>query len=236
MAIHFIDKETKDRSAPSPNTINKHPLEARMNIGTHAQQFNGGVSDNPAFIYSKDAKTLVNDGFNDRVILGQQVDGSYGLVVSKAGFNADPTDPAGLIFNSSQDVFKIVQVGQVTIDPFDALAGTTTTGQAMAVYDSDSDSSPIVLGFTILAASNGLYLWQGPSPESILSDPSTSPIGFDVYVGFNTIVAPGSIIDGRPQVEIDFNATVANSTGSDITGITYDIKYYILVETASQDV
>lgn len=89
MAIHNKDSGTKDRSIPVINTVNKQPIDTRMNLGTHSQQFNGGVTTNPAYIYSKDAKTLVNDGYNDRIILGLLPDGTYGIAVSVPGIDVE---------------------------------------------------------------------------------------------------------------------------------------------------
>jgi hypothetical protein len=73
--------------------------------------------------------TLVNDGNNDRILLGFQKDGfgtgvDYGLKISKDGEDVKTASNDNLIFNSAQNVFKIVGAGTMTVNK----AGGSETG------------------------------------------------------------------------------------------------------------
>ena len=59
-----------------------------------------------------------------RVIEGLLPDGTYGMWVSKPGVNVTTTTTTGLIFNSNQDVFKIVQSGILTMPNTTANTGS----------------------------------------------------------------------------------------------------------------
>jgi hypothetical protein len=62
----------------------------------------------------KDAQLLVNDGANDRVLVGQRADGSYGIDVSKTGFDIS-SGASNLVMSSSFNMFKIVATGTSTV-------------------------------------------------------------------------------------------------------------------------
>lgn len=179
-----------------------------------------------------DRLLFVGDDGISKMLIGPRLDGELAVELAQAGSNVLTAADASLIFSSRFDSFKIVQTDQVTIAPFNVPANTNGNGSITATYDSPSIDSPIVLAFTNSLPSGGLFLWQGVSPESTLSAPTSSPMGFTVYTRFDTIVSPGVIIGGRPQVQLSFQATVRNATGSAINGITYEIIYFVLVETA----
>jgi hypothetical protein len=174
-----------------------------------------------------------NDGLA-QLLIGLRSDGQLAVDAAPPGVDVLTAGDIDLAFSSRFKSFKIAEVGSVTIAPFNVPAHSSAVGSAQAVYDSQSMESPIVLAFTDSLPSNGLYLWQGISPESSLSAP-TGPMGFDVFIRFDSYVVPGTVISGDPvpKVGLTFNATVRNATVSPINGITYDIKYYVLVETAS---
>jgi len=67
-------------------------------------------------IYKNDySTTTYYDTTNSRVALGLLPDGTYGLQVSKPGYNVTDNNNNNLIFNSAQNVFKIVKTDTITI-------------------------------------------------------------------------------------------------------------------------
>lgn len=82
---------------------------------------------------SANQRIVVNDGNNLRVIFGRTGTGpnDWGLEVSKPGFNVDTATDAELLFNSSQDIFKIV-------DKFSGnFSVTSTSSQTTALVEID---------------------------------------------------------------------------------------------------
>lgn len=75
---------------------------------------------------------LINDGTNDRVLIGFQKGGfgtkDLGIKVSKEGYDVKTATDDQLIFNSSQNVFKVALTGSQTVTGSSALVyGTPQT-------------------------------------------------------------------------------------------------------------
>lgn len=86
-----------------------------------------------AYVKTKDAQIVVNNGTVDSISIGRQSDQTFGMrtsdgtntrlsiasdgtiKISKVGFDANTTGDANLIFNSSQNMFKIVATGTTSI-------------------------------------------------------------------------------------------------------------------------
>lgn len=221
MSIHDVDVHSADRSSPEPNTgAAKIQPGFRMNLGTAAVQYNGGaVTSTPGFINSKDARTLVNDGSNDRVILGRQADNSYGLIVSKPGFDADPSSPDNLIFNSDQDAFKIALAGEHVMSTY-SIAGTS--GEWIKSGNSSPDTIVHNLGFIpavlCFVDFGGQYTLM---PATFTQVGSTAAIYWEHV--FANVDATNLYLGSQTY---SFGAASA-------TGGSYSIKYYLLQETAN---
>lgn len=161
------------------------------------------------------AQQVVNDGTTNRVLLGNTV-GDWGLKVSKPGFDVTTATNEQLIFNSSQNVFKIVQgPKQVTV----TCAAGSTIGNASVAHGLE--------GFV-------------PIPMGFLNGASISTVGSNLSLplpsfGTATIDTTNHVIDFGTWLfvtadETYFHATVLNSTGS---AVSYIVTYYLLQESAS---
>ena len=112
MALHDVDPNTTNRIEPMPQASDQSPT--RSSDGTTAIT-NKQDASSGAYVSTRDASVKVNDGTVNRVSLGLLSDGSYGLKVSPENVDVLTADDSELIFNSSQNVFKIVLTDTVTL-------------------------------------------------------------------------------------------------------------------------
>lgn len=120
-----------------------------------------------------------------RVLIGKGADGFYGLKVSKPTFDVYTAEDDELVFNSSQNVFKIVQTGVGTLPSVAAASsGSQSSSEldidtevesdtpliAMAFYESgDSESIPLPFLSSMPGPTFGGYIAQRVSLQSYLS-------------------------------------------------------------------
>ena len=136
MALHDVDYNNELRTAPMPD--NHDVASERKADGTTAITQKVGTKAG-AFVTTKDASILVNDGTTNVVQLGTLGStGQYGLKVAKSGFDVTSTGNSNLIFNSNQNVFKIVRKAKVNIKSglisYPAGAGAVNIGTAYFDY------------------------------------------------------------------------------------------------------
>ncbi len=201
MAIHSIDNKTEG--------VQDQMQQVREGLGT--------VSISPViegqsqgYVTTKDAQILANDGTYNRVAIGQRSDGTYGIKVSKSGYDALTADNTNLIMNSDFNNLKVYMTGSVTLTPTaygSAGTATTTVTTGLGYY-------PIIVGSVTL-------------PAAYSNDTMAFPLH---YVGWSGTT--NSVI-----TTVDYYATSANTF--DISAISsFDInspitvKYYVLVESA----
>lgn len=148
-----------------------------------------------------------------RVLLGKGADGFYGLKVSQPNFDVFTAEDDELIFNSGQNVFKIVKVGTFTM--------SKDASDNYNVTDADVDPS--------------LYHNLGFAPGIVAFwyfDPYYFPDPFfqvNRTSGALDLHLRASVDDTRVIGEI-----VAPTDGTDYAGAaSYTCKYYLLQETAS---
>lgn len=190
--------------------VNKNPpiiLDPSMDDGHRLTFINQNFH---SLADSLDPFTL-SDGSNDRLLIGKDSVGNYVVKVSQAGFDAFDATDAQLVFNSSQDIFKIVGTGSTTFD----ITGTT---QNISIAHGLS-FTPIVFA-TVDASFSGVSQGLTPAPSLVLATNSS--------VGGNYIISAFCQIRGSDATNIKFFVGV-------LTGIRYNgtINYYILQETAN---
>lgn len=161
--------------------------------------------------------TVVGDGTNNRVLLGFQKDGfgtglDYGLKVSKAGFDVATATAAQLIFNSSQDVFKIV-----------------SSGTASIVISSTGEHS-----YEVQVAHGLAYI---PLAIAFVLDPTQSTYNAMPYNITTIASSPFSFVASILSAALFVNSTylsftIETTSSQDPRG-TWTFKYYILQETAN---
>lgn len=182
-----------------------------------------------AYVKTKDAQIVVNNGTVDSISLGRQSDQTYGMrtsdgtntrlsiasdgtiKISKAGFDASTTTDANLIFNSNQNMFKIVLSGTATLS-YDGVVTTYVTiphnlgiipiVMAYVKFPNDANFSPMAgqyVPMPVYQLRTGL-----PAVQCIQSADSTN-----VYLRVHDVYAT------VPSPEV------------------YTFRYYIMQETAN---
>lgn len=163
-------------------------------------------------VYKDDFSTKTYfDQTNSRMIEGLLPDGNYGLWVSKPGFNVTTATENELIFNSTNNIFKIVSTGTANI--IGAGFGLTST-----TVSHSQPQIPIIFAFVTITGV-GIGLTAG----HIL------PYNYWIFSGPG-IVSQFLVDYQVNKTSIDFNMYDSDGTW---TGANADIRYYIVQETAA---
>lgn len=139
MSLHDVDKDSLDRGAPQTNSsdvLDDASVKAHKTISSHYKTDadtttsrlqmtnkqiigNTGTADVVKYGVQSDNKFALK--FLDPATgvgiarFGQFADGTTALKVAKPTFEVDTTADANLIFNSNQNMFKIVATGTTTV-------------------------------------------------------------------------------------------------------------------------
>lgn len=114
MGLWDTDKKNDGRDSPSLNQADA--LVQRMANGTVSVHPKTDATGSAAFTQTSNGRMLVNDGTNNRVVVGALPDGTFGMKVSQPGIDVTTATNDKLVFNSGQDVFKIVSKGTATVN------------------------------------------------------------------------------------------------------------------------
>lgn len=90
MALHDVDKNSLGRSNPTPNAHGKIIPEAIKAHSTVSTSYSLDDSSDPTYaarIQMLNNSIVVYDGSNQRIIFGVLPDGTYGMAISKPGYN-----------------------------------------------------------------------------------------------------------------------------------------------------
>lgn len=223
MALHDIDKQSDDRANPTPNADdNILKRSSHETVGTTYRRTGSNVKPTLVMqqgaIQSYDANNLINVFFGYKPSLNTT---RPVLRVAKDGFDATTTTNDNLIFNSENNVFKIVQSGTATIAvPTPFTSGSTLT----AAVAHNLGIKPAFTAFVDIPIGDGSASLQGKLtsvPATLLALAGT----------------PGSVTI-RAVADVDttnINFRVENTAGVGITGVNgnWVFKYYLLQETAN---
>jgi hypothetical protein len=177
------------------------------------------------FTNDYDTETFYDKSGNARVILGKLPDSSYGMWVSAPGVNAasvNPNVPGQLVFNSNNDIFKILLSGSgsVTVGTTEFQTYTTTIAHNLGY-------TPIVMGFVSAQVTLSGPVGQVQCPYWFVEEyvpGGGGPDGrFDMVV--NTYV-------NADNTNIYLNALAGAVDFYTQYQVTYNFKYYVLQETA----
>jgi hypothetical protein len=152
-------------------------------------------------------RLIVSDGTNNVALFGYDAAGNIVVKVAKAGYNADTATNDQLVFNSSQNTFKIAYTGSLTLNSRGAATGAVP----------DTVSYTHNLGYT-------------PAVTAFISYGSTYlPLPFTLYN-----LTTGAI-RCRLYTQVDSSTvTFIYQEWSGTEGVTaFPIKFYLLQETAS---
>jgi hypothetical protein len=144
------------------------------------------------------------------IAIGVQRDGTSRIRISQPGIDVTAATDSQLSFNSAQDVFKVVKTGTFTV----SCAANTT--QTFTVAHGQT-GTPIIMA----------YLETGSGTFFLPTTLSTTRNDIDGHVYYNVFI----------EVYVDatnINARFFNATASaaPLTG-TYNVRYYVLQETAA---
>lgn len=186
------------------------------NLDTVVGQINQNIAQ---LKVDEQTKIVKDDTGTRRVLLGKGADGFYGLKVSKGSYDVYSTDDENLIFNSNNNLFKIIDSGTVSIP-----SGTTPSA-SVEDYSVDVSHSlgfaPLVIAYTV-ESNDSLRLF------GVLNiDSSTLTGGF-----VETQVMTDEEIFST-DTYVRFYVAHTNATGSGVDFLGRTIKYYILQETAN---
>ncbi len=206
MSLHDVDPNTTNRIDPKPQAPDQNPT--RSSDGTTAIT-NKQDGSSGAYVSTKDATVKVNDGTVNRVSLGLLADGSYGLKVSQEGIDVLTAGDDELVFNSGQNVLKIVDKNTVTL--------TRTAGDftELVAYTHSLGYVPAVFAFIEL----------GPTAHT--------PIPYILVDGTTGIINNIVKVSDVDNTQVLFSATAPSAGTSFGTTTTYVITFYLLQETAN---
>lgn len=192
----------------SPNTITTPDGQEITNVKK--------LSGESSFYSSPSVGEIINDGTNDRVLIGYDKDGfgtgeDWGIKVSQAGYDVKTAADNKLIMSSAFNTFKIHMSGTVSITTSGAAPRT-----ASASVTHNLGYSPVIVG--------SVTLTPGLSSE-IVGFPGTLNVYVDNVTHYATRASYGYFASNSNTSTFVINEDI--STG------TYVIRYYILVETSS---
>lgn len=191
------------------------PLSSSNSDETNLAQMNDMLRE----LYARDTVQIFKDDTGQRrVLLGKRGD-DYGLFVSKATFDVFNASNDDLVFNSGQNVFKIVDSGTIVspaISVSNPGAGNFDSGSATTTVSHSLGYIPAVIGYITGGAST--YF---PLPFHSVSGASTSCRWFTLYT-----------IASDTDVVFQIDVTVYNQAFS-LTGGEYTLNFYLLQESAN---
>ena len=155
----------------------------------------------------------------DRIILGRNPDGSYGLRVSQPGKDVNTAEGSDLIFNSNQNIFKIVKVGNGEAPAIHTYETGTNTYQGIDtnLYPHGLDYAPAIIA----------YVEDGGGEFVALPYTTTYALGPGGGIGVSTFTASAD----ATNVSLVHNVVEYGDSGEgDIPAV--NIKYYLLQESA----
>jgi hypothetical protein len=250
MALFDVGKGEPDRSQPKPNHDDVLPENTRMahqtlstsysppgTVNVARVQMQGNrvdiVDDDNALVatYGQQPDGTINLRFYDNneipvAQFGRFSDGSTALKVAKANQDVSTAPDSQLIFNSSQDIFKIVGSGTV------ALSGSYSHGTGSQNLTIASQFVPHNLGYIpaiqVFAFDSGNNRYKPVSSGSLATD--NVGIGFSATYQF-AFIRNFNADANNLYFEIDYKAYLGAGTTSGPFSETY--KYYLLQETAN---
>jgi len=206
MGLHDIDKQTGGRIAPQPNTNDS--VQQRMAQGTTQVQNSSDETETDGLKMLERQIIAVQDGEN-KAAFGFYGDANkFGFKVAEDGVDVLTATDDQLIFNSEQNVFKIVKTGTVPSAAYSpGVANLITIPHGL-------DHAPIVVGF--MAVGSGYRMLP------LFTSVNNGGGGFQSVDGWTYIESDAT------NIYISFN-----SAGTTAAAGTYNVKYYALQETAN---
>lgn len=157
-------------------------------------------------------KVIRDESGVDRVILGRWPDGKYGIKVSKEGVDVMNATPDQLVFNSSNNLFKIVETGTATVT-----APGSTGSSAYTSVTHEVGKNPTVMAFVSFSPTGTAF----PMP----------------YHGMEVIGTNAGRVNNEISFEVVGGDTITfywRRLAGGGSGTAY-IRYYIVEETSAYE-
>lgn len=215
MSLHDIDKQEDNRGLPRPNADDQQ--FQRMAHGTTQNQNSIEEAQADGLKFLERQIIAKDDGVN-KALFGFLEDGTFGLKVAKPGFDVLTASDDDLIFNSAQNVFKIVDSGNIVLP-----AASLNTGGANYGFNVGATTSiahglsytPAVIAF-VNDGTGGFVLM----PWEFQNGTTSGSFSRGTY----RIAIDGTNIYGVSEIwGYNVNTSIAASSA----------KYYLLQETAN---
>lgn len=173
-------------------------------------------------VFIDDAKDrmIAYDGANNLALFGKDDAGEVVVKVAKPGFDANNAAPENLIFNSSQNVFKIVEKIPVAFNISSGSGGATSTFS----YNHNLGYEPLIFAAASMTGSGGLSGVTGLFVLPYLLPAISSATG----VGPWGTIAASLSVNRVTTSQVFFNYFLMPSSG--LSGI---ITMYVLQESAN---
>lgn len=215
MAIYDVDKNSDKRGTPVPNASDAHIQ--RISDGTVGIT-NKLDASTGAYTSTKNGTVLVNDGTYNRVALGLLTSGVYGMKISKPYNDVTTATDANLIFNSSQNSFKIVKILTGTIPATSVSIGAGASGSDFKFITIPHGLSyvPAVLAF--------MYDGFNMTPLPYTNNGTTTQ---------GLLTLNYSATADSTNVYVNAKTTIYSTLASSASSATADVKIYVLQETAN---
>lgn len=219
MSLHDIDKGGVRRKLPSPNASDS--IVQRYAHGTVQNQNSQEEAEADGLKFLERQIIARQSGFNKAIFGFSGEANKFGLRVAEDGKDVLTASDDELLFNSEQNVFKVVNSGSVTTSGFTATApgasGYRQTISAVATVNHNLGYVPAVIAYYNDTGANFAI------PFTNFNAPSSSlALWLTVYYSVTST-----------QLTIYINAFLYNFTVDQVFGGGATVKYYLLQETAN---
>lgn len=156
-----------------------------------------------------------------RVLLGKASDGTYGLKVSQSGTDVTTATNSQLVFNSAQNTFKIIASGTAAFTPTN-VGFTVAAGDLTLVIPHGLGYIPAAMVFSTVPEATAGFTGRTSLPYSDYFPNASPNVGQIFRTVYYDIDATNLTIHAFQSRNISYSAAP-----------TYNVKYYLLQETAN---
>lgn len=214
MSLFEIDKSSDNRSQPTisasdPLNVGAVKAHATDGIAYRAENATGTPR-----VVSRDDQIIVFDGSFNKALFGRDGSGNFVVKIAQDGFDVLTATSAQLIFNSANNIFKIVKSATIDLGTSTVVSGTANT----ATVAHGLSSAPLAIAFgTVTDVTNGTR--TVPLPHYTLG--TTSGISSTVRV----VVASLTISTDATNINFSLRGNAIDTSAT--------VRYYIIQETAT---
>lgn len=185
----------------------------QLTPGMDSNSMISAINNNFRQIESENRTKIIKDEDGvKRVLMGRAPDGTYSLRVSRDGVDVETAEPDELVFNSSNNLFKIVETGTTTITA-PATTGTSTNSSVTH----EVGKNPTVMAFVSFSPTGTAF----PMP----------------YFGLELIGASAGRVNNQISFEVVGGDTITfywRRLAGGGSGTAY-VRYYIIEETSAYE-